>query len=155
MLKYSVTAQFSETPEEIAETILDMAQWSSFRGWGLLPGIREAEYLERTPGIVGSRIRVTNTDGSRHVEEIIEWDVERCLHIRLCDFPKPLSLLADQFDERWLFRDTTDGALAERVIEIKPRNVLGKLILPIIGWMLMKAIRRHTIDIGGEIVSGV
>ncbi|GAB5496125.1 MAG: hypothetical protein Phyf2KO_12050 [Phycisphaerales bacterium] len=153
MLRYTITARFRETPEVVADTILDLAQWSSFRGWGPLPGIRSAEFLEHMPDVVGTRIGVTNTDGSRHVEEIVEWDVGHRLHIRLCEFPKPLSLLADRFDEYWIFGDTADGSLADRVIEIVPRHLLGRMVLPIIGWMLMKAIRRHITDLGGEIVS--
>ena len=151
-MRLSCTARFTKSPSEIADSILDLAEWSSFRGWGPLPGIRSAEFLERMPGVVGTRIGVTNTDGSRHVEEIVEWDVGRRLGLRLCEFPRPLSLLAERFDETWEFLESDEGSRVERTIEIVPRNVLGRLVLPIIGWMLKKAIRRHIIDTGGEIV---
>jgi hypothetical protein len=58
-------------PEQIARQILDISRWSSFLGYGVLPGITTAEFETRTPEIVGSRIRIMNTDGSRHVEEIV------------------------------------------------------------------------------------
>lgn len=45
--------------------------------YGPLPGIREAEFEAKTAEIVGTRIRVTNRDGSTHVEEIVEWEPTR------------------------------------------------------------------------------
>jgi hypothetical protein len=51
-------------PEEIARQILDLTKWPDFNGYGPMPGIRVAEFDVQTPGIVGSRIRVKNRDGS-------------------------------------------------------------------------------------------
>ena len=59
-------------PEDIARQILDLTKWPDFKGYGPVPGIKVAEFEVQTPGIVGSRIRVTNQDGSSHVEEIVE-----------------------------------------------------------------------------------
>ena len=64
-------------PERIAEQILDISRWSGFQGYGVLPGIKAAEFEVRTPEIVGSRIRVIDTDGSSHLEEIVEWEPDR------------------------------------------------------------------------------
>jgi hypothetical protein len=58
--------------EDIARQILDLTKWLDFHGYGPIPGIKGAEFDVQTPGIVGSRIRVTNLDGSSHVEEIVE-----------------------------------------------------------------------------------
>jgi hypothetical protein len=153
MPRLSLTASFPQSPSGIADTILDLAQWTSFCGWGPLPGIRSAEFEVRTPEVVGTRIACVNTDGSTHVEEVVEWDVGRRLHLRLCEFKKPLSLLASRFDEYWIFHECEEGSRADRVIEIVPRNLVGRLVLPIIGWMLKKAIRRHIIETGGEVLS--
>src|SRR5262249_38718237 len=51
-------------PEEIAEQILDVSNWPQLTGFAFIPGIKTAQFEVRTPEIVGSRIRVTNTDGS-------------------------------------------------------------------------------------------
>src|SRR3984893_12938810 len=64
-------------PEDIAQQILDLTKWPDFHGYGPIPGIKVAEFDLQTPGIVGSRIRVTNLDGSSHVEEIVEWREHR------------------------------------------------------------------------------
>ena len=42
-----------QTPEEMAAQILDPACWTSFRGWGPLPGIEQAE-MEPVEGVVGT-----------------------------------------------------------------------------------------------------
>jgi hypothetical protein len=73
--------------EKIAEQILDVAKWPDFRGYGPIPGIKSAEFETRTPNVVGSRIRVTNLDGSSHVEEIVEWQPERRLQLQMGDSP--------------------------------------------------------------------
>ena len=62
-------------PNEIAEQVLDITNWPDFEGYGPLPGNTSAEFEVRTPEFVGSRIRVENTDGSSHVEEIVEWEL--------------------------------------------------------------------------------
>jgi hypothetical protein len=90
-------------PEEIAEQILDVAKWPDFRGYGPIPGIKLAEFETRTPNVIGSRIRVTNLDGSSHVEEIVEWQPDRRLQLQMGNFSKPLSRLAASFVETWEF----------------------------------------------------
>ena len=69
---FSCKATLSLAPEDIARQILDLTKWPEFHGYGPIPGIKVAEFEVQTPGIVGSRIRVTNQDGSSHIEEIVE-----------------------------------------------------------------------------------
>lgn len=77
-------------PEEIANQILDVEKWPEFQGYGPIPGIKTAEFEIRTANIVGSRIRVTNLDGSTHVEEIVEWQPDQRLQHQMQDFSPPL-----------------------------------------------------------------
>ena len=90
-ITFACTETLKLAPEEIADQILDIANWSEFKGYGFLPGIKAAECKIRTPGVVGSCIRVTNTDGSSHVEEIVEWQPDRRLRLEMKDFSPPLS----------------------------------------------------------------
>ena len=83
--------------------ILDVTNWMDFKGFGFLPGIKLAEFEVKTPDIVGSRIRVTNTDGSSHVEEIVEWQSDRRLKLHMNEFSPPLARLATSFEETWSF----------------------------------------------------
>ena len=86
-------------PEDIAQQILDLTKWPEFHGYGPIPGIKVAEFEVQTPGIVGSRIRVTNQDGSSHVEEIVEWEPDHRLRLEMKEFSAPLSRLATGFEE--------------------------------------------------------
>ncbi len=100
-ITFSCEETLSQAPEQIAGQILDLAKWTEFKGYGVLPGIRSAEFEVQTPGIVGTRIRVTNTDGSSHVEEIVEWEPARRLRLDMKDFSPPVSRLATGFVETW------------------------------------------------------
>src|SRR5262245_47949577 len=98
-----------EPPEAIAAQILDLSQWPRFTGYGPLPGIRSAEFAVRTPDVVGTRIRVVSTDGSTHVEEIVEWRPQERVVQRMSGFSPPLSKLATEFVETWEFEPVADG----------------------------------------------
>jgi hypothetical protein len=133
--------------EEIARRILDLANWADFTGYGFLPGIRVAEFELRTPDVVGSRIRVTNTDGSTHVEEIVDWQPDRRLQLRMQDFSAPLSRLATRFDETWEFQNREATTEVTRSFELQPRSTLARPFLWLIALFLKRAVARHLRDL--------
>src|SRR3954469_10887177 len=96
-ITFSCTDTLALAPADIAGRILDLSNWTDFTGYAVLPGIKAAEFEARPPGVVGSRIRVTNTDGSSHVEEIIIWEPDHHLQLDMKDFSPPLSRLATAF----------------------------------------------------------
>jgi hypothetical protein len=102
-ITFTCKATLALAPEDIAWQILDLAKWPDFHGYGPIPGIKAAAFDLQTPGVVGTRIRVTNLDGSRHVEEIIEWQPEHRLRLEMKEFVPPLSRLATRFEETWQF----------------------------------------------------
>jgi len=130
-------------PEEIASQILDLSKWPEFNGYGPLPGIKRAEFETKTSEIVGSRIRVTNRDGSTHVEEIVEWQPTRRLRLHMQDFSPPVSLLATSFDETWDFERDGDQTKVIRSFEIDPKSALTRPLLWLISFLLKRAISRH------------
>ena len=134
-------------PEEIAQQILDVAKWPDFRGYGPIPGIKSAEFETRTPNVVGSRIRVTNLDGSSHVEEIVQWEPDRRLQLQMGDFSKPLSRLAASFVETWEFERVCNETKAIRSFELNAKSALAKLVLWFISFFLKRAIVRHLTEI--------
>jgi hypothetical protein len=115
--------------EKIAEQILDVAKWSDFRGYGPIPGIKSAEFETQTPNVVGSRIRVTNLDGSSHVEEIVVWQPDRRLQVQMGNFSKPLSRLATRFVETWEFEWVGNETKVTRSFELNAKSALTKPIL--------------------------
>ncbi len=138
------------TPHEIAQQILDLTRWPEFQGYGPKPGIRTAEFEIQSPGIVGTRIRVTNTDGSNHVEEIFEWEPDSRLRLRMHDFSAPLSRLATEFIEKWEFQPVGSETKIIRSFELHPRSFVAWPLLWGISLLLRRAIARHLRQMNNE-----
>jgi hypothetical protein len=130
-------------PEAFFEKILDVASWTSFRGWGPIPGIRAARFRTRTPGAVGSVIEVENLDGSTHAEEIVDWQPARRIVMRMSGFSPPLSALASHFVETWSLEPTARGTRVTRAFDLHPNGWRGRLVLPWIARLLGRAAGRH------------
>jgi Polyketide cyclase / dehydrase and lipid transport len=130
-------------PEDIARRILDLTKWPDFHGYGPIPGIKVAEFEVQTPGVVGSRIRVTNRDGSSHIEEIVEWQPDRRLRLQMKEFSPPLSRLATGFEETWELKRTDNGSHVTRSFRLNPKSALARLLLRVISFFLKRAIARH------------
>ena len=140
---FSCRAILPIDPEEIARRILDLDRWPEFQGYAMLPGIKAARFDVRTPQVVGTRIRVTNTDGSTHVEEIVEWQPDRRLALHMHEFSPPLSRLATAFDETWEFERVAGGTQVVRSLELHARSLLARPFLWAISLLLKRAIARH------------
>jgi Polyketide cyclase / dehydrase and lipid transport len=142
-IRFSCTEMLGLLPADIAGRILDLAHWTDFKGYAVLPGIRAAEYEARTPGVVGSRIRVTNTDRSSHVEEVVEWQPDHSLRLRMTEFSPPLSRLATEFLESWEFRRIDNATIVTRSFELHPKSGVTRPVLWLISLLLKRAIARH------------
>ncbi len=142
-ITFACREDFDLPPEAIAGQILDLANWPGFKGYGVLPGIRAAEFEVRTPEVVGTRIRVTNTDGSSHTEEVAEWDPVRRVLLRFGGFSPPLSRLASAFEETWDFERVGGVTRATRSFKIHAKSALAWPILWLISFLLKGAVARH------------
>ncbi len=138
------TAATTMSPTEFAEGILDMDNWKTFKGWGPLPGIKNAEILERTDEIVGTRIQATNGDGSQHVETIVEWEMPRTYLLHMDGFPNPLKKFATHFEERCDFKTLADGRTGiQKTMTLYPTTRLAMIPLRLIAAMMKRALSRH------------
>jgi hypothetical protein len=149
-ITFSCVETLPLAPEEIAGQILDLANWTDFTGYGVLPGIKSAAFETRTPGVVGTRIRVTNTDGSSHVEEIVEWEPDRRLRLDMKDFSPPLSRLATGFTETWAFKRLGTGTQVVRSFEMHAKSGLARPVLWLISFLLKRAIALHLGQMRGK-----
>jgi hypothetical protein len=130
-------------PEEIARQILDLAKWSDFHGYGPIPGIKVAVFDLQTPGVVGSRVRVTSRDGSSHIEEMVEWQPDHRLRLHMKEFSPPLSRLATGFEETWEFERTDRGTRVTRSFRLFAKSFLTRPLLRLLSFFLKRAIARH------------
>jgi hypothetical protein len=136
--------EMTASPAELFARILDVASWSSWRGYGPVPGIREAHFIERTASWVGSRIAVTNADGTTHVEEVIAWQPPHSAKLRMSEFSPPLSRLATQMIEHWRVEPSANGgSRVTRTFELHAAGIAGRFVLPIIALFLGCAAARH------------
>ncbi len=129
--------------EGIAGQILELSRWPDFAGYGPLPSIRSAEFEARTPEVVGTRIRVTNRDGSSHVEEIVEWNPDCRVRLRMNDFSTPLSRLATEFVETWQFEWGGNETRVTRSFELHAKRRATRPVLWLISLLLRRAVARH------------
>lgn len=149
-IRFSCREILPQRPEEIASQILDLSKWPEFDGYGVLPGIKHAEFETRTEEIVGTRIRVLNRDGSTHIEEIVEWNPTDRLRLRMQEFSPPVSRLANGFEETWEFQITLAETQVVRSFAMHPRTLLAKPVLWLISFLLKRAIARHLRQIAAE-----
>jgi hypothetical protein len=131
------------TPADIAGQILDLARWPEFTGYGPLPGIQSAEFEARTTEVVGTRIRVTNTDGTTHVEEVVEWRPDSLLVLHMTGFTPPLSRLATRFEEEWAFERSGDATRVSRTFRLYPKSALARPAVWLISLLLRRAVAHH------------
>lgn len=131
------------TGEDICNAIANVDAWSQFGGYGVLPGIQSAAYETRTENMVGSRIRVRNTDGSGHVEDIYRWVPGQAVAMKLHEFTRPLSLLATHFTEEWSLQPASQGTAVTRSFQMYPTRSMTRPFLWLISQLFRRAIARH------------
>lgn len=142
-IEFRCEAVIPRSGERICADIADLSKWPLFTGYGPLPGIAAAEYELRTDHMVGSRIRVRNTDGSRHVEEIRDWTPGASVGMTLRDFTPPLSGLATHFTEEWRFAAAGGATRATRSFRMFPRSAAARPAVWLISLLFRRAIAHH------------
>ena len=130
-------------PEVIAAQMLDLTKWPDFHGYGPIPGIKVAEFDLQAPDIVGTRIRVTNLDGSSHIEVIVEWQPDQRIRLEMKEFSPPLSRFATGFEETWEFRRAGNQTHVTRSFQLHPKSFFARLVLWVISLFLKSAIARN------------
>lgn len=148
-IEIRITGRTPKTPQEVCAEFLDTERWSGFKGYSILPGIESACFETKTPNLTGSRIRVKNTDGSSHVEEIIEWDDSVRMSLRFQEFDSSLKNLATHFIETWSFERTPRGTQITRSMIMYPKGLAGWIFLLPISLLMKKAFEKNASQLGG------
>lgn len=128
---------------KISDAILDLDRWSEFRGYGIVPGIKGAKYEIQTENIIGSRIRVYNTDGSSHLEEILLWISDQEIRMIIQELTPPLSQFATHLVEEWCYSAQGEITYVKRRFQLFPRRPLTRPILWLISMFLRQAVTHH------------
>ncbi|MEZ4869449.1 MAG: hypothetical protein R3C14_49455 [Caldilineaceae bacterium] len=153
-IHFECTKLIPEAATAIAANIADLSRWSEFSGYGVLPGIANAEYVVRTNDMLGSCVRVHNTDGSQHLEEFCVWDLGLRpgpqIVIKLHEFSPPLNRLATHFIEAWQFETHNSATLVRRSFQLFPKQPLTRPCLWLIALLFKRAIARHLAEMAAE-----
>jgi hypothetical protein len=139
-----------KSPQKLCVELLDTDRWSEFQGYAILPGIERAYFETKTSDLVGSRIKVRNTDGSSHIEDIIDWDMGNRVVLRLQGFNSPIQHLTTHFVETWEFSQLANGTEVARTMTMYPKNPLGWLMLLPISRLMKKAFEKHLVQLDRE-----
>ncbi|MDB4731873.1 SRPBCC family protein [bacterium] len=142
-ITFTCAETFIASPSEISSNLLNLDKWCEFEGYGIMPGIKVAVFERETPEVIGSIFRVSNSDGSTHTEEIVEWEPETRICLRMENFSPPLSRLSSHFLERWTFTPNKEANLVTRSFELHPKHLITKPALWLISFLLKKAIARQ------------
>ena len=111
---FTARAAFDTTIDQLFDFTNDAANFTSFTGFGIVPGIKEAVYI--TPGLpaLGSRRRIMKTDGTEHIEEIVAFDKPVRHSSRITGLTPPFSWLVRSGEDDWRFAPAERGTSVER-----------------------------------------
>jgi hypothetical protein len=93
---------------------------------------------------------VTNLNGSSHFEEIVEWQPESRVRLRMTEFSPPLCKFASEFEEIWEFAANGHETRVRRSFRLHAKSFLSRNLLWIISIFLQRAISRHLSEMGGK-----
>jgi hypothetical protein len=144
MIRFTVEVTYYHEPRYIFESFIKIEKWSDFKGFGIIPGIKNANYIVKSDSFIGSLIQVENLDGSSHKEEILAFEKDTYLKIKMFDFSKPLSYFSTHFIEEWALKKMEYGYKFERSMTLYSKGFFSDLILKLISKSLRSAIQKHT-----------
>lgn len=84
-----------------------------------------------------------NTDGSRHVEDILVWQSGQHVVMKLHEFTAPLSNIATHFVEDWTFAPSAGGTQVTRRFEMHPKSASTRPMLWMISLLFRRAVGHH------------
>ena len=144
MVTFTIEVYYYKEPQYIFDSFMQIEKWNDFKGFGIIPGIKTANFIVKSESIKGSIIQVENSDGSSHKEEILEFEKDTYLKIKMYDFSKPLSYFATFFIEEWVLKKMDDHYKLVRSMTLHSKGMISNFILKVISNNLKYAIQKHT-----------
>lgn len=151
MFWFETRTTVARLPSAVFAHILDTSKWPSFCGHGPLPGIASAEVEGGGPIVAGSRVRVTNTDGSVHHEIVEELERDRRYRVRM-ELARPAALVLRRIDETVELSPAGAGTDLRRRFEVTPRSWLtAPLAWFVCRVLLRRAVLAHNAAVAREL----
>ena len=142
-LQIPTVLQCGWPPERAWTFVCDPEHWSTFVGYGPVPGIVRARLIEG--GAIerpGSRIRVDNTDGTTHHEVVVASDVGRHFALRM-ELGGIAAWLFASFEEDLRFEADAAGTRIHRTFRLEPTGwATAPLVWAFARYAMAPAVRR-------------
>jgi hypothetical protein len=139
-------------PAVVFAHLVDLDSWSSFRGWGPLPGIVSATIAQGSSETgrlaLGARVRVENTDGSVHHEIVEEFDPPSRYRVRM-ELVPPASRILARIDEAIDLELFPNGTRVRRSFVVTPRS---RWTAPL-AWLIARLFLRRAVEVHDRAVA--
>jgi hypothetical protein len=155
-LRLSENASFPASPEAVWATLANLDNMPLFSGYGPIPGIAEARWIDGDSFCAGAVREIRNRDGSVHREDIAAAVAPSLLEDRIYGFTSPLRFLVREARDRFVL--TTDergtGTNLQRTFTLELRSALVAPLAALLLPLLRQAIRRHHANLAVRLASG-
>lgn len=139
---FTTCTQLAASPSAVFDAIVDLSRWSSFRGYGPLPGIVRASLPEGECMREGARVRVENTDGTVHHEVVRVFEPGRRYVVRMEVSPSAARVLRHVDETVELEPTAAGGTEMRRTFEIVPRAWFTTPLC----WLVARGPLRRAVD---------
>lgn len=133
---------FDASPAKTWEAFASIEAMSTFVGYGPIPGIASARWIEGEGG-TGSVREVTNTDGSRHREEVIAFTPHQRMEDRIYGMTSPFRFLVREARDTFELSPDGEGTRLVRTFRFTLRSVLWWPVAVLALALFRRAMRRH------------
>ena len=144
--------RFDASPDRLFDFTNDAANFTSFAGFGPIPGIRKATY--ETAGVprLGSKRRILKNDGTEHIEEITAFERPARHTSRITGLSPPFSWLVRFGEDHWKFAADESGTVVERTFAFELTSPLAAFVaFPLLHFFMRMAVRRDLRNIGASL----
>ena len=141
---------FASSPENVWQRFADINTMESFVGYGPIPGIAYAKWIEGN-GAQGSVREVTNTDGSRHREEVVAFEPHHRMEDRIFGMTSPFRFLVREAHDSFEFSPDGDRTRLVRTFRFTLTSPLWWPVAALALAVFRRAVRRHHASVAARL----
>jgi uncharacterized protein YndB with AHSA1/START domain len=144
------TALFTAPPERVWELLTDMSLMALFNGWGPIPGIADAKWVEGD-GHPGSIRVVSNRDGTKHREEVMARERPTRIEDRIFALESPLRFMVHDVRDTFLLAAEGQGTRLRRTFTFELSSTFWWPMAMVIRLAMGLAVSRHHAEIASRL----
>lgn len=137
------TIQIQASPETVWSTLSDIENMTMFSGFGPIPGIASARWIEGDVCRTGAVREVRNRDGSTHREDVVLADPPHALEDRVYGFTSPFRFLVREARDRFELTPSAGGTTLQRTFTLELTSPIASPLAALLLPALHRAVQRH------------